>query len=422
MEHLTSAALDQVLPRMGPALGAGSVTMISLEAIRERSGDRWSRKREQVAAFVERAFSRMASPGDLIVGLNEAEFVTVQPEATRAAALSLSAVLLKETLEFFLGAAAAEDMRLYRVTAFHDGELQVEAVDAPRVLSGADADTAPRQASEPDPHDSAAPPAEVVPAGRLSRARLIGGSGVELEVLVSTTPIWNVRGRVVSSFRLRSDAAVVRADERLRAPRPGEISSLLAGEIALRGIDYAVELMSAGASVGLHAPLSMAALSYSTSRYRLLRALRELDPAVRRLLVMELTEIEPGLPQSRLAELVAMLSPYCRAVLARAPTDAMDVRLWRRCGLNGVVLDCSQFDPGDRTTSQRLSAFAAAAEEVAPACLGYGVDTSSLLLTAWAAGFSHLSGAAICGPEAELPRGVRLQPEDLYDRRPAPEA
>ena len=78
MERLTSAAVREMLEKVAPSIAAGCVNVVSVEAIRDRSGDRWPRKREQVAAFVERTFARLSQPGDLMVGLNDAEFLLVQ--------------------------------------------------------------------------------------------------------------------------------------------------------------------------------------------------------------------------------------------------------------------------------------------------------------------------------------------------------
>jgi hypothetical protein len=147
MDRITSSGLRDVLEKVGPAIASGCVNVISVEAIREGSGDRWPRRREQVATFIERAFARVSQPGDIMVPLNDAEFVTVQPSVARSAALGLSASVLTETLAFFLGAAAREDLRLFQVTSFVDGQMAVQSVDAGQAVAGEDA--APLRASAP---------------------------------------------------------------------------------------------------------------------------------------------------------------------------------------------------------------------------------------------------------------------------------
>ncbi len=118
------------------------MNVISVDAVRDRSGARWPRKREQVEAFVERAFARAAGTEVLVVALNDAEFLAIQPGAERQKALHLSFRVLKETLAFFLGEALREDMRLLQVTGFRGGELQVELLQGARFDELADASDA----------------------------------------------------------------------------------------------------------------------------------------------------------------------------------------------------------------------------------------------------------------------------------------
>jgi hypothetical protein len=408
MERFTSAALRDVLEKVAPAIAAGGVTVISVEAIRDRSGDKWPRKREQVASFVERAFGRFAQPGDLLVSLNDAEFVSVQPSVSRTTSLSISANILKETLAFFLGAAAREDLRLFQVTAFVNGALEVQPLDAGGILDGA----------EPEPlrtKASSTPPAEdlVWTAGRTWR--LTSPPNLTLDLEVTPEPTWNVGARVVASFLLRPTMYLAVGDAPPEPADGWDLPPVLAGEAAMNGVDYAAELIGkSGVKVALHAPLPLKAVTYSTSRFRLLNALRDLDREVRRYLILEITDLAEGLPHSRLTEVVSMLAPYCRAVLARSPSENADPRIWRGCGLSGVGLDCRHLEATDRGAQQRLAIFARRAAEASLSCIGYGLPTSSLMLAAWASGFTHLGGPPL-SDEVGRPRGiVRLQPTDLF--------
>lgn len=411
MERLTSASLREVLERVTPAISAGAVNVISVEAIRDRSGARWMRKREQVETFVERAFDRVSQPGDIIVALNDAEFVTIQPNATRAAAIGLSANLLKETLEFFLGAVARDDLRLFQVTAFVNGELSVERIDPATLMAE------PEVATPPEASRTAAlpPPAEAIGQRAARKLHLVSAMGLEVETEVKPEAAWNVSAKAVASFLLRPEVRVAKPREELRAPRRGEMSPNLSAEVAAAVLSHAANLIACeGVRVALHIPVPLSALTYSTSRYRLLHALKDMDAAVRQYLILEITELADGLPQGRLAELVGMLSPHARAVLARAPSEVSDLSLWRRCGLKGVTLDCSHLQSSDRNVQFRLSRFAQASSEVARACVGYGLQDRSLLFAAWASGFTHVSGPALWAEIGEPSTALRLGPVDLF--------
>ncbi|HEX4712667.1 hypothetical protein [Phenylobacterium sp.] len=425
MDRITSSALRDVLEKVGPAIASGCVNVISVEAIREGSGDRWPRRREQVAAFIERAFTRVSQPGDIMVPLNDAEFVTVQPSVSRSAALGLSASVLTETLAFFLGAAAREDLRLFQVTSFVDGQMAVQSVEAGHAAAGEDAE--PRRSGAGGGAgagaDSLGPISDDLFWAATRRKRLTSPPDIELDLEMMPEPTWNVGARVVASFLLRPAMWLTEGDKPPRTAECGELPPTLAGEVAVSGLAYAAELIGdLGVKVALHTPLPLNAITYSTSRYRLLHALRDLDTHVRRFLILEITELAGGLPHSRMTELVGMLAPYCRAVLARAPSEMVDVSAWRGCGLSGVTLDCRHLDATDRGAQFRLETFARKAAEASTACVGYGLPTSSLMLAAWAAGFTHLGGPALSNEVATPKTLVRLQPAELFAAKKTPRA
>lgn len=421
MERFTSTALRDVLEKVGPAISAGCVNIISVEAIRERTGERWPRKRDQVVTFVERAFSRLCQAGDIMVSLNDSEFVTVQPSVSRTAALGLSTNILSEALAFFLGAAAREDLHIFQVTSFVNGELSVQPVDAGTLLAGEDSGAWSEPAEGGS--ESLAPISEDLVWSKTHRTRLSSPPDIELDVAITPEPTWNVGARVVASFLLRPSIWLTEGELPERPAECGELSPTLAGEVAASGLAFAAELIGeAGIQVALHAPLSLNALTYSASRYRLLHTLRELEPQVRRFLILEITDLSEGLPQSRLTELVAMLSPFCRAVLARAPSEMADVRAWRGCGLSGVTLDCRRLEATDRDAQHRLATFVRRAAEASTACVGYGLPTSSLMLAAWASGFTHLGGPALSEEIPGPKTVVRLQPTELFAPKPGADA
>ena len=420
MERVTSAALRDVLEKVGPAIAAGGANVISVEAIRDRSSERWPRKREQVIVFVERAFSRLSQPGDFIVTLNDYEFLAVQPSVSRTAALGISANILKETLAFFLGAAAREDLRLFQVMSFTNGELSVKPLDAGHILDGGDAGPWTGPAGSGDSAasgDSLAPLTEDLDWVETRRMRLSSPPNLDLDLAITPEPTWNVGARVVASFLLRPSMWLTEGSLPERAVTCGELTPALAGEVAVGGLNFAADLIKGGVQVALHAPLPWNAMTYSTTRYRLLHALRDIPPEVRRFLILEITDLSAGLPQSRLTEVVSMLAPYCRAVLARAPSEAHDVRAWRGCGLSGVTLDCRSFDASDRKGLQRLAVFAQRAAEASVACVGYGLPATNLMLAAWAAGFTHLGGPALSEEVTEPRSVVRLQAADFLINR-----
>ena len=315
MERLVSASLAEVLEKVGPSIAAGGVNVISVEAIRERSDDRWPKKREQVVAFVERAFSRLCEPGDVIAPLNDTEFLTIQPNSSRTAALGFSANVLKETLEFFLGAVARQDLRLFQVTSFANGELGVQPVATGRLIGPDHVDP-----QSPPGRRATAPPAdELQRLARPHRVKIHVASLGPLDVTIAAEPVWNAGAGAVVSYALQPTVQFpVPAEDQAGAPM-SELPPALAADIALAVIGRAVELLETlSLRSALHIPLPLSALAFSAARYRVLHGLRELPAGLRKFLILEVVELSQGLPPGRLAEVASTLAPYGRAVLGRA--------------------------------------------------------------------------------------------------------
>jgi hypothetical protein len=71
-------------------------------------------------------------------------------------------------------------------------------------------------------------------------------------------------------------------------------------------------------------------------------------------------------------------------------------------------------NPADHETHHRLDVFAKRAAEASLACVGFALPTTSLMLAAWASGFTHLGGAALT-EKVEVPKAMqRLEPCQLF--------
>lgn len=424
LERLTTGSLAEVLAQAAPAIARGAVNVLSVAAIRDHSPDRWPRKHEQVHAFLERAFVRASSPDAFIAPLNETEFVAVQPSRSRSAAVGFSANVLRETLQFFLGAAVRADMRLFQVTDLVDGALCVEPVDlAPWEDEQVASDLSLGAASGQDADRYQATAVAALSTAVLHRGaqcwRLEAPGGATATVATGLVPVWNVRSHAITSFLIEAQALEV---DGLGAPvcRPtATLPCIQAGEVALRALMAAEDLIGADPErprVGLHVPLPLGALASSGPRYRILRTLRDMPEQVRRYLLLELVDLPLGFPQGRMAELVAMLAPHVRGVIARAPSLETDVARWRGGGLSGVSLDGARLDPAGREIPAKLSRFAKNVRHIGPACVAYGLEANCLLMAAWAAGFSHLGGPAV-SRRAQDVVAMRFVPADIYQAR-----
>lgn len=406
----------------GEAALRGQVQLVSVAAIRETVGDRWPRHQPLVEDFVTRAFARNASEDDLIVRVNDTDFLLIQPSRSPMGALSRSSVLLRETLTFFLGAAEAENIHISVVDRIGEDGLEATRVTGDQLEAAAEERTGDLSLSR----DGSAP-WERFGVARPTRKMVAikrPGQG-EIQAIFYLEPVWHVAREAVVSFVVRTVAVQ-------RAPggdlEPVDLPALTTGGAAALTIQRLVfvgELLGGGEGAGppivIHAPVSLNALSHSGTRTAVLGELRRLIEGGRRdRVIIELMHVPDGLPQSRLSEAVAQLRPYARAVLARAASLSTDVSGWPRCGVAGVIHEAPSTGPA-ASEKALLAALPGAVDRARQAGLSaslYEVQSGSIALAAWSAGASHLSGDHITGRLGSEPIAQRFSVMDLYRSAP----
>jgi hypothetical protein len=150
-----------VLERLAGAelIERGSVTLVSVEAIRRRAGGRWERKRDDVWAHVERRCDEHLSFQDIRQRVSETDLLIAMVTEEGVAAQAIALKILEEVLSFFLGAAHPEDLNVRCVTGIEGDVITAEAVDLAKVAASREraaqapcrADADPREARRRSP-------------------------------------------------------------------------------------------------------------------------------------------------------------------------------------------------------------------------------------------------------------------------------
>lgn len=406
-----STSVWEMLRDAGAAQAAerGQVHVISVAAIRDAVGARWTRHQDLVEDFVVRAFKRAARDDDFIVRVNDADFILIQPGRPAVGALSRASQLMRETLSYFLGAVKAEDVRIAIVDRLQGDAVEATAVSADQLERAADQH--PRDLK--DSLDGSAPWERFGVASPVRKTTLIERpDAANLRALFYLEPVWNVRQGAVAAFRIRSVVLQEAADGELLPTEPEDLTPRCQLELALRRISFAAEVWdsSPGTPPALHLPTAFSALTHSSARMAFIARLAGLKEAGRqRLVILELTDLPAGLPALILSGLITQLKPFCRGLLAH--TEALgDIARWRDTGLCGVV-----HPSGEAWQAlDRLKRFATAAQDAGMAAACYDVGTHSQFMQAWAAGCSHLSGELISRTFGEPVVPQRFGARDLY--------
>jgi len=348
----------------------GCVTVIGLDAIRDRLGARWPRRCTQVWEAVDRLLERRLPPHALHARIDDVSYL-IEAGTSPESAQSTSFKLLQELHLFFLGEPKFEAMKVASVLSFDGGRLLTQPVVG-------------RSFDPPDdvPPVRPPPPATPDPAAIQWSALSFVTASHRVQVAYERQAVILLSTGKPTAVRLKP---VVRVDG---AERSGAAISEGLTHAELMALDQAtmLEAMSAGEGA-IVAPFFFETLSTTRGRAAILKTLAGQPPP--RGLITELIGIDRGTPESRLLETVSLIAPYCAAIIVQAPADRPCVSLTRATRLKGMSIDCEDVHP-QRGPAARLME-CKTRSGIGPLLFAFGLASPGLLPLARAAGATHAS-------------------------------
>ena len=395
IDRVTSAQARDGLERLAGSevLNAGAVNLIGLDAIRDHLGPRWAGKRDRIWEHVERDLEKRLGAFDMALRLDEATYLVAMPGATRFAAQVTCLHALQEILKFFLGESRPSDIRVSNVTQVTGDSVSSAPLDAVQLAAES---CKPPPAYLPDteleqPAKAWRPPL----AGRTESGLFLSRARLPVDVRLGVQAVRNLKRDLVTSYLI----------ERVTQPSVEDPADLLQVDIAT--VAYAASLMqehqTTGGRLTLHVPISYASAASIRGRELALQIMRGTTASGRvKPSLIEIADLEPGVPPSRLLETVSLLKPFCMGVLARVRPSHGALAAVKNCGLRGLVLEAHGLGNTPAELAPRLKAFADAAHGITPNLIVHGLNAPGLIATAAAAGFTHAS----LWPELKFEAGV----------------
>jgi len=392
-DRITTAGASDVLDRLShPALiAAGLVTVIGLDAIRRKLGDRWPIKRAQIWDHVERELERTLSAADIFLRTDDVSYTIAQPGSDRYAAQAVCFTILQDVLKFFLGESRAADIDVRTVSSIVGGQMTSQPVDLTKLRrggSGAVAETPAEQlaAAVTGPLADHAPAAahwKPPLAGRSSIIELSPTKRGSFDLKLSVEGVWNLKRGVLTSFVIERHGVRGKTD----------VAEL--EEIDVATLAYVSTLLDEqgeqGGALTLHLPLSFTSLATQRTRQRLLSLTQPVREAMRRTVLLEIVDLDPGVPPSRLIEVVGLVHSLFVGIIGRVKPTKAALAAVKGCGLRGVAINAEHLAPNQPEFDARLKAFAALSRDVSPNLLVHGLPNLKLIDVATAAGFTHAS-------------------------------
>ena len=156
-----------------------------------------------------------------------------------------------------------------------------------------------------------------------------------------------------------------------------------------QGLAQAKTLHGEGRSPLLFAPAAFATLASPRGRRDVVEMLTEAQKRLNARLVLEITHLDPGLPPSRLVEVLGLLRPICRVVFARIKVERRAIMALTDCTLAGAAVEAAHIaDPEDEDLLTRVRLVLA---NVGPRMLLHNLRSTAAIHAAHGAGISYAS-------------------------------
>ncbi|MFI4975437.1 MAG: hypothetical protein ACHP84_12935 [Caulobacterales bacterium] len=386
--RLESANAQAVLDRIVEAglIERGMVAIISVSAIRARSGERWPRRREDVWTYVAKKCDEHLSFQDIHHRLNDVDFVVAMtaehPAAVQAAALRI----LEEVLLFFVGAADGADLQIKTVTSLSAGVVGCSPVDpaaiprAPVVMD-----------TVQSPFRLGVDPAE---ERKRNPATFMSGKGEGLRVDFAVEHLVSLRHQVTAALRIEPTVSLVSTGVTIPGRAFGRFTDEEVAYLDHATLEYGALFMpNAGFSTqpALILPVSFRTMAGRKGRHALAMVAPGTPQALKTSVMVEFVDVDRGTPVSRLTEIAGLVSSLCRGAFVRLrPARDMlaAVRGYRPLGL---TLDAADLGATHAQIATQMLAFGEQARGAAPALVIQGLPSEEFFQVAQVAGLTHAS-------------------------------
>ena len=375
---------------------SGAVNLIGLDAIHDRLGQRWFRRREDVWLYVEKCIERLLADRAYFRRVSETDFVIAIAGSDALAAQTMCVKVLSEALTHFLGAAEPGSVVIRKVDGVSEGEIRCAPVDLRMLAERQDIVAVPRPAASAEPlreRVSFAPPTpepRPPPARPAGPACLSSATGLHLQVDYLPEPLINLHNGRVAGMCLEPVVRDVRSGRRL--PHYG-LARLPERDLAFID-DLSVTVAQGIAATHAAAQSLLLEVSFQTLACQKLRTGLLNELRARRLgsaWAIMLSHFDHGTPPSRLIEMISFLRPYCEGVFADVPATSPHFGHLAECRFRGLVIDLERWATDPERTADYLVHFGERAGGLASVLAARGLASEAMFDVARTAGLTHAS-------------------------------
>lgn len=388
--RLETAGLETVLDRFASPemLARGTVNVISVAAIRAKSGERWSRRAEDVWAYMDRKLDEHLSHGDVRHRLNATDFLVAMPSRDAVTAQVVAMRVLEEVLVHFLGEARPGDIDVKAVTAVENGSLTCATID-PDLM--AVMRTQPIPAPPPPPAHSFVG-VDLAEERKRNPVSFVTGSGLSLRVDFSIEPLISLRHNATAGMRIEPIVTDEPSGRIIPARAFARLDDLDVARIDEATVAYGALYLPKGEARSqppLVLPQSFRTMAARKGRGALIGQAGAATATVKTGVIVELIDAGAGVPPGRLTEIAGLLTSICRGVMGRVTPGKEFAAAFRDARLMGVTLDAADLPGPDSRIAGQILEFGKLARGLAPVTGVHGLASADFFAIAEVAGLTH---------------------------------
>jgi hypothetical protein len=402
--------LKSLLERPGQgALLAGRVNVIGLQKAKERLGSAWERVAERADRIARNTIERHLGEDDIYTSANNITYVMVfarlSPEQAKAKCLMIG----EEIAKALFGESGGDLLEVKTAVMRVDGKLDLENVSLTDQLFSSIS-----SADDLDFAEGESVPAVKPKAQPSSSADLLAG------LRFSYRPIWDQARNVISTYLCvaqvpTSDVGSAVSEAELALAGDGEAVTRLDAAVRQRVLEDLDQLVRENRRLLLTLPIHFETMGSVVRRREYLADIgRRAAGEAGKLLVIEITGVPEGVPQSRLVDLIAPLRPLCRGVMLRVRLGTAEFAQFKGCGAVALGCDIGAHPGPEFALMQQMNRFNRSAAAAAMATYLHGAHSLSQVAASIGAGFNYVDGDAVA-KLVDHPRHVaNFQLTDLY--------
>jgi hypothetical protein len=402
--RISAADASTALERLAGSdrLERGAVFIISVEAIKERSGDRWDRKCDDVWGYLGRKLNEYLSYQDIHQRISETEVLVAMTTEDGVAAQAVGMKVLEDVLEFFLGEANRRDIRIRAVSRIDGHYLSCTDIN-PDAIATARAAARP---ADPERAETVSPYRSLVSADaerERNPASFTASNGQKLQIDFALEHVVSLRHGVTAVLRVEPTVAFHATGE-IIPPR----KFLKLADEDMHAIDRATLAFGglflpedARTQPPLILPTSFRTMGGRKGRQMLINVPGATPERVRQGAMIEFVDVDRGTPNGRLVEVTSLVSRVTRGVLARLQPNRDALSPVSGARFNGLTVDFADLGLPDSRIEAFMRLMAHQMRGKAPALIAQGLAERLHLEMAEEAGFTH---AAIRGAPRTVTR------------------